>query len=287
MPQPGRTRLSKSARESLALYGLVNRDRMQSGGESQGAMGLDSADQAVTRSSLEQASERTCGGSPRQVASCPALAACAPPRRSPGVLEPHGREGLPMKRRFAAILTVPILAAMLVATSNAASASSEFDWHISDRFIQQGTGIPQTGSVAQADNGDLVTLSGRGEFDPASGDASGTGAFAHTDENGGLVGFGRWRATGVVDFDPYGCGGEGFPPNFCGGLLTLDIRVIGTDVAGGTDVFDGVLTIDCLIGPNVPAGRVEGTTLDIPGRINFDEILFSEGGLNLFVKDNG
>jgi hypothetical protein len=191
-----------------------------------------------------------------------------------------------MKRRFAAILTVPILAAMLVATSNATASRSEFDWHISDRFIQQGTGIPQTGSVAQADNGDLVRLSGRGEFDPSTGDASGTGAFVHTDENGVLVGFGRWRATGVVDFDPYGCGGEGFPPNFCGGLLTLNVVVIGTSVTAGTDVFEGVLTIDCLIGPNVPAGRVEGTTFDIPGLINFDEIVFSDGGLNLFVAEN-
>lgn len=191
-----------------------------------------------------------------------------------------------MKKRFVALLTVPLLAGMLVATSNAAADSSDFDWHISNGFIQRATDIPQTGSVAQANNGDLVRLSGRGEFDPSTGDASGGGAFAHTDENGVLVGFGRWRATGIQDFDPYGCGGEGLPKNFCGGLLTLGVRVIATHLTLGTDVFEGVLTIDCLIGPNIPTGRVEGSTLDIPGLINFDEIRFSEGGLNLFVEED-
>jgi len=189
-----------------------------------------------------------------------------------------------MKKQIAAFLTVPLLVATLVASANASDGTPErFNWHVSNLFIQEGTGIPQTGARAQADNGDFVSVSGRGRFNPSTGRASGGGAFAHTDANGVLVGFGRWRATGVQDFESYGCGGGGFPPNFCGGLLTLDVHVTGTHVTLGTGAFDGVLTIDCLIGPNVPAGAEEGITLDIPGLINFDDLVPEEGGLTLFV----
>jgi hypothetical protein len=55
-----------------------------------GAMSLDSADQAVTRSALEQPSERTIGGPSRQLASFPALAACAPRVGRPTSFEPTG-----------------------------------------------------------------------------------------------------------------------------------------------------------------------------------------------------
>lgn len=54
--------------------------------------------------------------------------------------------------------------------------------------------------------------------------------------------------------------------------------------AGGTPAFDGVLTVDCLIGPNVRAGAEEGITLDIPGLINFDDLIEEGSGLTLFVS---
>lgn len=188
-----------------------------------------------------------------------------------------------MIKRIAALATVLVLGAFVFAASIAgASAPSEFDWHLSDAFIQSHVGLTQTGSVAEASNGDFVRLSGRGEFNASTSDAAGGGAFVHTDADGNVLGFGRWRATGVEDFEFFGCDGEGFPSNFCGGELTLDVRLIGTSLSDGAVKFDGVLTIICTIGPDVPAGTEEGSTLSIPG-INFDQIIEEESGINLFV----
>ena len=53
---------------------------------------------------------------------------------------------------------------------------------------------------------------------------------------------------------------------------------------GGAPEFDGVLTVSCLIGANVPAGAEEGITLDVPGLINFDQLIEEESGLTLYLS---
>lgn len=193
-----------------------------------------------------------------------------------------------MKKRIVAFVTVPLLVVSVLsvlAVSNATAGTPvEFRWHISNAFIQEGTEILQTGARAQADNLDFVRVSGRGKFNPSAGTASGGGAFAHTNANGVLVGFGSWTATGVEDFEFYGCGGEGLPDNFCGGILTLAVRLKGINVTLGAGAFDGVLVISCLIGPGVPEGGEEGITLNIPNVINFDDLVPEESGLTLFVS---
>lgn len=98
-----------------------------------------------------------------------------------------------------------------------------------------------------------------------------------------LVGFGTWTATGVQDFEFFGCGGEGFPPNFCGGVLTLDVHITGINVTTGPGQFDGVLIVHCALGPDVPADAEEGVTLNITGVINFDDLV-EESGQTLFVS---
>jgi hypothetical protein len=196
-----------------------------------------------------------------------------------------------MNKRRVAFLAVPLLTLSLLTAPNAsADTPSRFDWHVSNAFIQAGTGIPQTGARAQADNGDFARISGSGMFQVRTGatgqlvgQVRGGGVFAHTDANGVLLGFGTWKATGVQDFEFFGCGGEGFPPNFCGGLLTLDVHLTGISLTAGSAEFDGVLTISCLIGPDIPAGAEEGITLNIPGVINFDDLIPEESGLTLFV----
>ncbi len=190
-----------------------------------------------------------------------------------------------MKKRIVAFMAVSLLVVSVLAVSSATAGTPErFRFHVSNAFIQSGTAITQTGARAQADNLDFVRITGRGKFNPSEGTASGGGAFAHTDENGALVGFGTWTATGVRDFEFYGCGGEGLPSNFCGGLLTLDVHLKGINVTLGAAAFDGVLVISCLVGPGVPVGAEEGITLDIPGAINFDDLVPEDGGLTLFVS---
>jgi hypothetical protein len=194
-----------------------------------------------------------------------------------------------MRKRFIAALAVSALAVVALAIPNASAVSSKFDWHVSDAFIQSGTGLTQTGAQAAADNGDLARVSGHGTFNMSSGKATGGGIFAHTDADGELLGFGTWKAMGVHHFTFYGCGGEGLPSNFCGGELVLDVRLSGVSVSLGPGEFDGILTVFCLIG-DFPEDVEEGVTLEIPGLINFDEILgpadVGPSGLTVFVSRN-
>jgi hypothetical protein len=187
-----------------------------------------------------------------------------------------------MKRRIAVFLVVPLLMFSVLATSANAGTSAKFDWHISDAFISAGTGLTQTGAQSQAANGDIVRISGSGTFNMSSGKANGGGVFAHTTATGELVAFGSWQATGAPSFDLFGCGGGGFPPNFCGGVLTLDVHIKAISVTAGPVELDGVLVVQCGIAG--PPGAEEGVTLEIPGVINFDTILFgAPSGLTLFV----
>jgi hypothetical protein len=193
-------------------------------------------------------------------------------------------------KKIVALVAVSLLAVSVLAVSNVSAAGdpTQFSFHVSNRFIQIGTEIPQTGARAQADNGDFVSVTGRGLFNIATGRVFGGGAFLHTNQQGDVLGYGSWKGEGVLDFDFYGCAPppEGLPSNFCGGLLTLDVRLRGVSPTTGAALLDGVLTIDCLIGPNVPEGHEEVITLDIPDLINFDDGIAEPGGLNLFVARN-
>ncbi len=188
-----------------------------------------------------------------------------------------------MRRHIIVLLTLGMLLASAFAPTSASALSAKLDFHVADGFIGAGTGIPQSGAVAEADNGDLVSVTGTGTFNLGSNKATGGGTFAHTTSAGVLVGSGTWTAVSVADFDFYGCGTGGLPVNFCGGALTLNVDLVA---AGGAAEFAGVLRIDCLVGTAVPGGAIEGITLDIPGAINFDETIFEPSGLTLFVSHN-
>lgn len=204
-----------------------------------------------------------------------------PPRPSTDASARLVGEVLRMRKRFLVLPALFLIAMATLVAPNASAVSAKFDWHISDAFIQAGTGVTQTGALAQASNGDIARLSGSGTFNTASSTASGGGVFVHTTSGGTAVGFGTWKATGVEDFTFFGCGG-GFPSNFCGGQLVLDVHISGVSLSLGPTEVDGVLTITCLIGGEVPPGAEEGITLDIPGVINFSDLI--ESGFTLFVS---
>lgn len=195
-----------------------------------------------------------------------------------------------MRKRFLGLSAISLLAVAVVIAPNAGAVSAKFDWHVSDAFIQAAF-PPQTGAMAEAENGDIARVSGAGTFNSASGSATGGGVFAHTDAEGDLVGFGTWTATGVEDFDLFGCGvaadGTVLPADFCGGVLTLEVHLSGVSLTDGIVEVDGVLTIVCKVGDDpgdVPADAEEGVTLDIPGLIDFDDTLEDPAGLTVFVS---
>jgi len=188
-----------------------------------------------------------------------------------------------MKMRIALVSAALLAVSLLGAGSAGASdnVSSKLGYHAADAFIQAATGIPQTGAVAVAANGDKVRLSAKGTLNTASEKATGSGTFVHTSRTGAVLGFGSWKATGVESATIYPCGGVGLPDNACGGVVVLNVHVSGTSTSAGAIELDALLTIDCEINPPTPG--VEGIKLEIPGRINFNTTKFSPGGLTVFL----
>jgi hypothetical protein len=132
-------------------------------------------------------------------------------------------------------------------------------------------------NVAQASNGDTISITGEGEFAVHPKSASGEGEFTHTFAGGGSVS-GTWRINGLVDFQPYGCGvlfGDPIPPNLCGGRLSLDVTF--TSPAGSRP---GRVTVYCLIG-YPPASAEEGVRVVVPGIANFNKQV---SGMNVYIK---
>src|SRR2546422_6298784 len=124
-----------------------------------------------------------------------------------------------MKMRIALVSAALLAVSLLGAGSAGASdnVSSKLGYHAADAFIQAATGIPQTGAVAVAANGDKVRLSAKGTLNTASEKATGSGTFVHTSRTGAVLGFGSWKATGVESATIYPCGGAGLPDKTLGG----------------------------------------------------------------------
>jgi hypothetical protein len=139
-----------------------------------------------------------------------------------------------------------------------------------------------------APNGDHIAISGDVDFSvkpKTAKNAEGSGSFTHTNAAGTVLATGTWEATGLVDYQSYGCGvvfGFPLPPNVCGGRVAM--QVVLTTPEGE---LPGFLTVICVIGPNPPnsiitnANRSEGATLNVPGIINFNH---TAGGDNVIIQ---
>jgi hypothetical protein len=179
-----------------------------------------------------------------------------------------------MKTRFG--ITVGAVCVLLgTGTLRASGEMETYELHLE---------VPQ---IAQAANGDLVSVSGGGVFSVHPKTVSASGTFTHSDSEGNVVGSGTWVATQLLSFQPYGCGvvlGFPIPPNLCGGKLML--RVLLTNSSSGQQ-FNGVLWVFCIIGPNPPNSHDdpsgEGARLEIIGVNNFNKIV---SGGNVYVRTN-
>ncbi len=130
--------------------------------------------------------------------------------------------------------------------------------------------------IAVAPNGDTVEITGSGSLSVHPKSVSGGGTFTHKDPDGNVIGGGTWTATDLISFHPYGSGeAQGLPSNFWGGQAIIRVHL----VAGPVEA-DGWMTVDCELG-KVPGGAAEGTTLDVPGLIHFNDPV---SGFTVFVN---
>ena len=186
-------------------------------------------------------------------------------------------------------LTLALSLALVLNTANGAALASSSAPPALLYFA--GSGPPCTvpapaacPDVAVAPNGDSVAISGAGSItQPKS--ATGSGTFVHRDAAGNIRGRGTWTASDLISFHFYGCGvdasGNPLPDFLCGGQALIAVHL----VADGGFQTDGVLTVDCEIGPKVPGGAqpggaVEGVTLLVPGIAHFNK---SASGFTVFL----
>jgi hypothetical protein len=174
------------------------------------------------------------------------------------------------------ILFVLGLAAALVLIPTAAVADSATHSYVL---------VMEEPNFGVAPNGDRVAIDGEAEFSVNPKAVEGSGTFRHINAAGTVLATGTWEATGLLDYQSYGCGvvfGTPIPPNFCGGRV--EMRVTLTTPLGQ---LPGILTVICVIGPNPPnsivsnGDRSEGATLSVPGVINFNH---TAGGDNVIIQ---
>jgi hypothetical protein len=175
------------------------------------------------------------------------------------------------------ILFVLGLAAALVLAPTAAVADSATHSYVL---------VMEEANLGVAPNGDQVAIEGEVDFSVNPKTLiDGSGTFTHMNAAGTVLGTGSWEATGLIDYQSYGCGvvfGNPIPANFCGGRV--EMRVMLNTPHGE---LPGILTVICVIGPNPPnsitsnGDRSEGATLSVPGVINFNH---TAGGDNVIIQ---
>ena len=156
---------------------------------------------------------------------------------------------------------------------------------VADSATHSYTLVMEGANFGVAPNGDQIAI--EGEAPPPLGldRTEPDHALTHRNAAGTVLATGTWEATGLLDYQSYGCGvvfGDQIPPDFCGGKVVIRVML---DTPLGE--LPGILTVICVIGPNPPnsiisnGDRSEGATLSIPGIINFNH---TAGGDNVIIQ---
>jgi len=129
--------------------------------------------------------------------------------------------------------------------------------------------------ISMASNGDTIEISGEGTFQPHPKSVTGGGTFVHKDGDGAVLATGTWTATKLMSFHTFGT--DAFDSTTIeGGVLKMHAVLMPS---GGSGV-PAILTVFCLVGPDVPAGLEEGIALNVQGPLNFKEIV---SGLTVYI----
>jgi hypothetical protein len=187
-----------------------------------------------------------------------------------------------MNRPKFALLALALGLGLLITLRSAVGASNGKALGHIVRFdlvqIVQGTVLAcGTDMATDAASGDVINLTGSGEFKPGPGDAAGGGTFVQTSGTTEIA-HGVWLVTGFISWQPAGgtlppvADGIGQASEASSGIVTLAVRLFPL----GGPPHDGVLTVDCHL-PGATFPVEEGVTLTV-GPLHFTQ----SGGNTLF-----
>ena len=154
------------------------------------------------------------------------------------------------------------------------NVAATYGWHAGDAFTPPL--IPP--DVAEAANGDRVTLTGTGTLTLHPKSATGGGTFTNTTAGGTVLATGTFTATELLSFESYG------PSPLLPALLNSGQALIRVALVpdGSTTSIDGILRVECVLpGSTFPGGKEEGINLLLPGIANFNHQV---SGATVFVR---
>lgn len=127
-------------------------------------------------------------------------------------------------------------------------------------------------TIAQANNGDTIVVTGSGRLSIHPKSVTGSGSFAHKLPDGTIVAQGTWMATELISFKSFGdATPQGLPANLFGGVARIRVKLIPDGPLHDFN-FEGVLTVICELG-NFPPGIHEGIQLRIHSRVTMDDLI--------------
>jgi hypothetical protein len=173
------------------------------------------------------------------------------------------------------LLALPLTAAVLLVPTIAVADSATHTYLL----------VMEEPNFGVAANGDQIAVTGEGEFSVNPNSITAAGKFTHSDSSGSVEATGTWTATGLINYQSYGCGevfGDPIPSDLCGGAVKMSVTL----TPDGTSLhLPGTMTVFCVIGTHAPQSILgplgEGVTLNVPGIINFNH---SAGGENVYIQ---
>jgi len=154
------------------------------------------------------------------------------------------------------------------------NVAATYGWHAGDAFTPPL--IPP--DVAEAANGDRVTLTGTGTLTLHPKSATGGGTFTNTTAGGTVLATGTFTATELLSFESYGPSPL-LPPFLNSGQALIRVALVPD---GSTTSIDGILRVECVLpGSTFPGGKKEGINLLLPGIANFNHQV---SGATVFVR---
>ncbi len=82
---------------------------------------------------------------------------------------------------------------------------------VADSATHTYTLLMEGANFGVAPNGDQIAITGEADFSVNPNSVEGAGSFTHTDSSGTVLAAGTWKATGLLDYQSYGCGIVHFP----------------------------------------------------------------------------